>query len=189
MVINSRVALLLLPMAALLSASLLLPAAAVARRIVWRSRIILLGIVLIYTWTSPGVLLWPDLSLFSPTREGWAAGSQQVLRMLVALVSLGWALSGLQREQRFTGFVALLHPWHRLGLPVERIAVRLALTLSWLDALPARMRWSEWRDAWAQAVAADGQSDVVSIELGAFAWQDYALQVLAVAGVVLCVWR
>ncbi len=101
-----------------------------------RSRWLLLSLVLIFAFTTPGEDLpgWP--LFFAPTYEGLSGGATQVLRLLVMLGGLSALLGSTGREMLMSGIFQLLSPLGRMGLPVERLAARLWLTLHYMETNP-----------------------------------------------------
>lgn len=168
---------------------LLLPFHALARRYLWRTRMLLLVLLVVLPWTTPGVFVWPDLASLSPTREGVAAAARHSGHAAVALVGLALALGGLDLQGRLTAFVSFLLPLHHAGLPVERLAVRLVLTLQQLEVAPARRGWHQWSAAWQSALQTDVEPHWVELDVRPWRVIDYVLAGVASAGVLLCVGR
>lgn len=170
-----------------LLALLLLPVLALARRYLWRTRWLLLMLALVLPWTTPGVYVWP--AHWSPTTQGLHVAWQQVRRCVLVLVALGAAMHGLDQQRRLQAFLGFLWPLARLGLPVERLAVRLALTLDFLEQAPPRRSWQQWLDAWQDELRRPLSPQTVDIELGRWSWCDAMLCGAALTGVVWCVGR
>ncbi len=122
---------------------------AVSRRkfiqLLHRTRWILLSLLLIYAWSTPGQPLLDTLGVFSPSREGLIDGVSQLARLLAALAGLAILLDRLHRQQLIAGLYTLFAPLQWLGLSRERLAVRLALTLHYAEAAMLRKsgRWQE----------------------------------------------
>jgi energy-coupling factor transporter transmembrane protein EcfT len=104
-------------------------------RVIWRTRWLLLVLFLGYAYSLPGepVLAWLDG--LSPTIEGLARGGQQALRLLVLLLWLDVLVLRLPTAALMAGVYTLLRPFARLGLEVERAALRLGLTLRAIEGL------------------------------------------------------
>ena len=110
-----------------------------------RTRWVMLSLLLIYAWSTPGQALLPQLGAFSPTHEGMTDGSLQLLRLLAALGGLAMLLDRLHRQQLIAGLYVLFAPLRLVGLSRERAAVRLALTLHYAEV--AMMRGTQtWQD-------------------------------------------
>ena len=98
-----------------------------------RTRWILLSVLIIYAYSSPGNALWPQLGAFSPAAEGVVGGLTQISRLATMLAGLSILLTLLTQAQLVTGLYALSAPLSYLGLARGRIAVRLALTLRYAE--------------------------------------------------------
>jgi len=111
-----------------------------------RTRWIMLSLLLIYAYSTPGQALSDALGMLGPTREGLADGVLQLARLLAALAGLAILLERLHRQQLIAGLYTLFAPLQWLGLSRERFAVRLALTLHYAEAAMLRGGHS-WQDA------------------------------------------
>jgi len=139
--------------ALLLAAGLvLLCALAVSRhkfaQLLRRTRWIMLSLLLIYAWSTPGAALYEPFGAFSPSREGLLDGLSQLLRLLAALAALAMLLDRLHRMQLISGLYTLFAPLQWMGGVRERFAVRLALTLHYAEAamLRGKRGWRETLD-------------------------------------------
>lgn len=94
-----------------------------------RTRWIMLSLLFIYAYATPGVAVWASLAQFSPTHEGLTGGLLQLCRLAFTLASLAILLSLLPRQKLISGIYVLSYPLRYVGLSRERLAVRLALTL------------------------------------------------------------
>lgn len=110
-----------------------------------RTRWILFSLLLIYAWSTPGEPLLEMLGIFSPSREGMIDGVAQLTRLLAALAGLAILLDRLHRQQLIAGLYALFAPLQWLGVSRERLAVRLALTLHYAEAVMLR-KSGRWQD-------------------------------------------
>lgn len=177
-------------LAAFLFLFMLTPLGVFARRILWRSRFLLATLLIVYPWTTPGVYVFDFMGGGSPTYEGSRLAGQQLLHTGVVLVGLGWAQGGLSMNKRLESMLFWVMPLHYLGVPIERLVVRLALTLQLLEIAPQHTSWSGWRSAWqavltTQSLSSSGQEIIV--EIAPLHRIDYWVMVLASCGVVLCV--
>ena len=104
-------------------------------RLIWRTRWLLLVLFLGYAYSLPGepALAW--LGSASPTHEGLARGGQQALRLMVLLLWLDVLVLRLPTALLMAGVYSLLLPFARLGLSVERAALRLGLTMRAIENL------------------------------------------------------
>jgi energy-coupling factor transporter transmembrane protein EcfT len=112
------------------------------RRIRW----IMLSLLLVYAYSTPGQSLLDTLGMFSPSREGLIDGVLQLTRLLAALAGLAILLDRLHRQQLIAGLYTLFAPLQWLGFSRERLAVRLALTLHYAEVAMLRGAHT-WQDA------------------------------------------
>lgn len=100
---------------------------------VYRMRWLLLSLLLLMGWTLPGEALWDWR--WAPTREGLEEGALHALRLLLAVwtVRTIWLVAG--QEAMLAALYRLLAPFGRLGVPAERFALRLWLTLYYAEAM------------------------------------------------------
>jgi len=110
-----------------------------------RTRWIMLSLLLIYAWSTPGHALPESFGTFGPTREGLLDGALQLIRLLAALAALAILLERLHRQQLIAGLYTLFAPLRLIGLSRERFAVRLALTLHYAEVAMLRGKGG-WRD-------------------------------------------
>jgi energy-coupling factor transporter transmembrane protein EcfT len=98
-----------------------------------RVRLILLFLALVYACNTPGeyVAGW-DFPIV-PTYEGIEAGVEQMLRLTAILAALAFMLAMTSREQLITGLYWLALPFRWFGVDAERFAVRLSLTLYYVE--------------------------------------------------------
>ncbi|MBK1673823.1 hypothetical protein CKO35_11000 [Ectothiorhodospira shaposhnikovii] len=100
-----------------------------SRRLKW----FFLSIILVFGWFTPGAPLLDWAGSWSPAREGLMMGLQRTLVLVLAVAAVVWLLQATSRESLVRGLLWLTRPLAPLGLPRERFAVRLVLTL---EALP-----------------------------------------------------
>jgi energy-coupling factor transporter transmembrane protein EcfT len=113
-----------------------------------RTRWIMISLLLIYGYVTPGESLWAQAGSLSPTQEGLFDGLLQLGRLVFALAGLSIVLSLLTQQQLMGGIYALAHPLRHLGISSERIAVRLALTLHY-----AEFAMLDTADGWRNSIA------------------------------------
>lgn len=87
-----------------------------------RSRWLLLALLVAYAFLAPG---------HEP--GGWMAGGEQAARLAALLALLALVLGGYSREALLAGLYVLLMPLSWMGARVERLAVRLWLTLHYAE--------------------------------------------------------
>lgn len=107
-------------------------------RLLWRFRWFFVVMWLIFAFNTPGEYwaAWPFK--LAPTLEGMYAASMQVLRIAVMLCALAALLASNTRQSLVSGLYYLSRPLCVLGLDVERFAVRLWLTLHYVEIQPKR---------------------------------------------------
>ncbi len=116
------------------------------RQLLRRTRWIMLSLLLVYAYSTPGQPLLETFGMFSPTREGLGDGVLQLTRLLSALAALAILLDRLHRQQLIAGLYTLLAPLKLIGVSRERVAVRLALTLHYAEVAMLRETHT-WQDS------------------------------------------
>lgn len=101
--------------------------------LVKRMRYILLFLFIVYALNTPGEYLAGWNFVMTPTYEGITAGIQQALRLALILAGLALLLTNTNREQFIAGLYYLTQPFRHIGLDPERFAVRLWLTLYYVE--------------------------------------------------------
>ncbi|MDH4234341.1 MAG: hypothetical protein OEV15_04315 [Gallionella sp.] len=161
-------------------------------QLVRRTRWIMLSLLVIYAYSTPGQPLSEALGMFSPSREGLADGVLQLARLLAALAALAILLDRLHRQQLIAGLYSLFAPLQWLGISRERIAVRLALTLHYAEVAMLRGR-SRWQDSLDSLLEPHGVTDgrgqktddrMMELPLSRFAVAD----ALLLSGALLMLW-
>lgn len=109
-----------------------------------RTRWIMVSLLLIYAYATPGEAVWISLAQFSPTIEGLSDGLLQLCRLLFVLAALSLLLNLLSQQQLISGLYTLGYPLQLIGLSRERLAVRLALTLHYAESALQNTS-SSWR--------------------------------------------
>ena len=152
-----------------------------------RTRWIMLSLLLIYAYSTPGQPLSDALGIFSPSREGLVDGVLQLARLLAALAGLAILLDRLHRLQLIAGLYTLFAPLQWMGLSRERLAVRLALTLHYAEVAMLREAHT-WQDILRSLAPEDrGQKTEdrkMELPLGHFAVAD----ALLLSGAMLMLW-
>lgn len=111
-----------------------------------RTRWIMLSLLCIYAYSTPGQPVIAELGSWSPVYEGMQDGAMQLLRLLAALASLAVLLDGLHRLELIAGLYSLFAPLRYMGVSRERCAIRLALTLQYAEVAMLRSH-AHWQDA------------------------------------------
>lgn len=93
-----------------------------------RMRWLFLSILVIYLWFTPGQLLIPAIGAWSPSWEGIRLGVYRVASLVFIVLAVNLLIKSNARDELIAGIMWLLRPLRLLGLPDERLAVRIALT-------------------------------------------------------------
>lgn len=108
-------------------------------RLFRRAKWLLVSLLLIYAFATPGEFISGLPEWLSPTYEGLSSGATQSLRLVVMLAALACLLATGSREVWMSGIYGLLRPLRFCGISAERFAVRLWLTLHYVENAPAGM--------------------------------------------------
>lgn len=146
-----------------------------------RARWILLSLLVIYAYLTPGESLWSVAYVPAPTHEGVQDGLMQLSRLVCVLAGLAILLSLLTRTQMIGGLYLLCYPVRYIGLSRERIAVRLALTLHYAEN-SMRDTAGDWRGAIRQALGSGKEHESeIELHVQPLGWMDALLVALASA--------
>ncbi|PKO45092.1 MAG: hypothetical protein CVU29_09275 [Betaproteobacteria bacterium HGW-Betaproteobacteria-22] len=151
-----------------------------------RMRWLLVSILVIYAYLTPGELL-PYLPMnYSPTYEGLAHGLLQIARLVVALAVLSILLASTKKEVLMSGLTMALRPLAALGFDVRRFSVRLLLTLKYVETLAlnqsVKFNFNHFGDV-EQYILANEALDVIVFPERSLALTDY--MVLCVMAITL----
>ena len=159
----------LIAASALIATLVLGSGTAVCWRLIRRTRVLLVALVLLYAFATPGTPLIASWDQWYPTAEGFHAGGLQAWRLLLMIAALAVLLAGMQRESLLSGIYVLLRPLHAVGVPVERIAVRLWLTLHYAETAPQAGLSARWENA---LTLPNERAATISLEVPGFTLQD-----------------
>ena len=102
-----------------------------------RVRWLLIFIVLITSFSTPGEVIQPFLSLslahLIPTYEGCYLGIMQCVRLMCLIVVISLMTSRLTRDELVSAFYHLLAPLSLLGFNAEKFSARLCLTMEYMQ--------------------------------------------------------
>lgn len=114
-------------------------------RLLWRTKWLFAVMFVAYAYALPGAPAIPALGGYTPSQEGMAAAAVQIVRLAVLLLLLEWMVLRMGIAEIVSGLYPILARFAPLGVPAERATVRLALTLSAIEARRAagqrRWRW------------------------------------------------
>jgi energy-coupling factor transport system permease protein len=144
-----------------------------------RTRVLLMALLVIYGLATPGAPLFPEWPAFGPTAEGIVQGLLQAGRLGFLLLALAWLLASIGQSGLLVGVYTLSWPFGKVGLPVDRFAVRLSLTLNLAESGP-RMRFSPLELASAMDSLPAEPPTAVAFDLPPASWRD-ALCLLGLA--------
>ena len=145
-----------------------------------RVRFVFFGLIAVYAFSTSGESLFPPWGVFSPSIEGLHAGGVQALRLLCLLASLSLLLRYCATADLLSGIHSLLRPFKSLGVPADRIAVRIWLTLRYAQQ-GGRVSWRDLRTSLEKATPSDCAPEIILLPHSELKWQDSAA-LLAVLG-------
>ena len=162
----------------LFSLPLLLRHSAHYLKLLRRSRWLLISLILVYAFVTPGVAAISVLGAYSPSREGLLSGALQALRLISLLATLALLLATTSRDRILAGLYFLLRPFVLIGVDVDRVAARIWLTLHYAEqsGQGEQRRSGEWRERLQAALHGSGQEMTsIQLEIGRFSRLDYAV--------------
>lgn len=110
-------------------------------RLLRRTRWLMAVLLFTYAYTLPGTPLWPSLGWAGPSVEGLQHGVLRVGRLVLMLVGLALLLAYTPRPRLIYGLYVLARPLTWLGFDRRVFAVRLGLTLDYVEHAPKPARW------------------------------------------------
>lgn len=153
-----------------------------------RARWLLLSLLLIYSFATPGEALLPALGSVSPSLQGLQGGGLQAWRLLLLLLALGWLLRSCPRSSLLSGLYILMRPFRAVGFDADRVAVRLWLTLQYAEQQPNRNVQGWWDDLRSILDPAPDAATEITLELTALGWHDAAILAVAAISIGLIWW-
>jgi len=158
----------------LFSLPLLLRHSAQYLKLLRRSRWLLISLILVYAYVTPGVAAISVLGAYSPSREGVLSGGLQALRLISLLATLALLLATTSRDRILAGLYFLLRPFGLIGVDVDRVAARIWLTLHYAEQA-GQQRSGEWRERLHSALHGSGyEITSIQLEIGRLSRSDYA---------------
>ena len=148
--------------------------------LVWRTRWLLLSLLVIFSWGVAGEPFWTGAA--APTHEGLREALTHLGRLLLVLMAVAAFLESMPLPDLLAATHTLLKPLQRLGLDPERGVVRLMLVLRYAESLPRPRDWRSLLDAPVSSV-----NERVEVNYQPPRWTDYAIVLIfAVAATFLC---
>jgi energy-coupling factor transport system permease protein len=116
-------------------------------RLLRRSRWLILMLLVIYAFATPGEYVsgWPLTPFPVPTYEGLLAGVSQAVRMTVMLGGIALLLTITPRDELIAGIYLLTTPIRYFGGVPERFAARLWLSLHYVEQRSGNLQWQGWQ--------------------------------------------
>jgi len=124
-----------------------------------RVRWLILALLALFAFATPGVYVLPALGGFGPSEEGLRLGLEHALRLLVVVSALALLLQLNDIEDLLAGLHGLLWPFEWLGLDRGRVAIRLMLVLRYVEQAPPGLHWR----AWLEGPSGTEQAEVLSL--------------------------
>jgi energy-coupling factor transport system permease protein len=122
-----------------------------------RLRWLLVSLLIVYGWFTPGVTLLPALMAVSPTLEGLGEGLLRGGALLLIALAAQLLMLATPRPQLLAALYWLAGPLRFLGVSRERLALRLALTMEAVPRLSAVMTPALYQGVDGNAAARFGQ--------------------------------
>lgn len=117
--------------------------------------------------------MFPELFDYSPSYEGISTGMIQLVRFSVMLTGLSLLLSSSTRSDLVVGIYTLLKPLQVFKLKTERFAVRLMLTMEYVEHTQVSNSTSIWQRLSTECFKTeDTKLQVVRLPLIKFRWMD-----------------
>ena len=105
-----------------------IPSPATLVHMIKRLRWLLLAILIVYGWWTPGVSLWPGAGTLSPTMDGLYLGMLRVMALIAIVAAVHLLLQSTPREDLLPAIMQLIRPLTTRHVR-ERIAVRTLLSI------------------------------------------------------------
>ncbi|MBT9591292.1 MAG: hypothetical protein IV089_10350 [Thiobacillus sp.] len=149
-------------------------------RLLRRTRWLMAVLLLTYAYSMPGALLWPSLGWASPSLEGLEQGAWRVGRLVLLLAGLSVLLAYISRPRLIFGLYVLARPLAWLGFDRRAFAVRLGLTLDYVEHAAKPVRWL---DALRAPLADDAEPVTYSLHTESWRGRDSAVILAGLLGV------
>ena len=155
-----------------------------AWRLLYRARWLMLVLFLTYAFILPGHLMWPGWGSWSPTQQGMVAGVERVLRISLMLIGLAVLLVSTSRARLIYGMYVLLRPFEFFGVDRRALAVRLGLTLEYIEHETPGGSMQQWLARLKQTAPQDTEPGVHRMPMEHWHWYDSVLMLGVVAAVL-----
>lgn len=151
-------------------------------RLIWRTRWLLVSLLLIFSWGMAGEPLWNGS--LAPTYEGVDEAVKHVGRMLLVLVAVAAFLEFMPLADLLAATHALLRPFRRFGMDSDRGVVRLMLVLRYVETLPRPRDWKFLLETPETCAC-----EVIEIDHQAMRWSDRLVMVGLLGALFLVYFR
>lgn len=151
-------------------------------RLVRRIRVLLLAIIVLFAWFTPGTRVIVDLPSLSPTLEGLLLAFEHAGRVVVVVLCVALLMQYLSASRLVGALYALLRPFERVGLPAASIAVRTLLVLELVEGKGGG-GWKTWMTPSEEEMALKP----VPMPVEPFHWHDWVILCLGLA-VLVSLW-
>lgn len=101
-----------------------------------RARFLLIVLVVLFAFFTPGEALVSVLGQAGPTREGLALAASHGVRLLAVLILVALLLKTTDERTLVSGLMSLAAPLAVCGFPVERLALRVLLVMAYVERPP-----------------------------------------------------
>jgi energy-coupling factor transport system permease protein len=153
-----------------------------------RTRWIIISLLVVYAFMTPGEALWTFQYIPGPTKEGLLDGLMQLSRLVCILAGLSILLTSLSQERLISGLYTLSYPLRFFGVSRERIAVRLALTLHYAERAMQETA-KDWRSGIERSLEPVNENlSGFELPMQMLTWID-GLLVMVIGAMLIWIWR
>ena len=100
-----------------------------------RMRWLFLSMLVIYFWFTPGQAMLEFAADYSPTWQGVQTAGYRIGSLIVIVMAVNIVIKSTPRELITGGLLWLLSPLRHVGLPHERLAVRVVLAFNMISEM------------------------------------------------------
>jgi energy-coupling factor transporter transmembrane protein EcfT len=154
--------------------------AALLRKLLFRSRWLLLTLFTIYAFTTPGEYL-PGWESYGLTYEGLRQGALQAMRLTIMLAGLALLLGTTGRDALMAGIYRLISPLRVFKVSPARFTARLWLTLHYVELERPQHKLPFWQRFEQVSAQLPEQIAHVRFEVPHFVLRDWLVLLAATA--------
>lgn len=100
-----------------------------AKQMLLKLRWFFVSITILFFWFTPGEALFGIHSGWMPTKEGVSLGLSRIFSLVLIVLAVNLFLQTTPRKELISALIWLMRPLGALGVPHQRFAVRMTLTL------------------------------------------------------------